>query len=105
MPKAGARGQAVDFKARGFQAKQGPKFRKLFYQRVGHGQDMKRDQLLYILLGDATVLEKGMTFNLEPRLFDPANGSGYNLSDCLLETKGRAASLAGRRHMRKSEWP
>jgi len=41
----------------------------------------------YLALGDETVLEEGMTFSMEPGLFYPEGGYGYNPSDTILVTK------------------
>ena len=91
--KAGARCQDVAFKVHNFQVKQGPAIQKLLYQRVGHGQGMEGHQPPYIALGDETVLQEGMTFSVEPGLFDPAGGFGYNPSDCLLVTKAKGVLM------------
>ena len=42
---------------------------------------MEGHQEPYIALGDTTVLEEGMTFSMEPGLFYPEQGYGYNPSD------------------------
>jgi Xaa-Pro aminopeptidase len=91
--KAGARCQDVAFKVHDYQVKQGPEIPKLLYQRVAHGQGMEGHQPPYIALGDTTVLEKGMTFSVEPGLFDPAHGFGYNPSDCLWVTKAKGVLM------------
>jgi Xaa-Pro aminopeptidase len=91
--KAGVRCQEVAFKVHDFQVKQGPEIQKLLYQRVGHGQGMEGHQPPYIALGDETDLQEGMTFSVEPGLFDPANGFGYNPSDCLLVTKAKGVLM------------
>jgi Xaa-Pro aminopeptidase len=51
------------------------------YQRVAHGEGMEGHQEPYIALGDETLLEENMTFSMEPGLFNPAGGYGYNPSD------------------------
>jgi len=91
--KAGALCMDVAFKVHSYQAGQGPEIQKLLYQRVGHGEGMEGHQPPYIALGDPTVLEEGMTFSVEPGLFDPANDFGYNPSDCLLVTKTKGVLL------------
>ena len=85
--KAGVTCAEVAYKVHKFQVEQGEDIQKLLYQRVAHGQGMEGHQPPYIALGDETVLEKGMTFSVEPGLFDPANDFGYNPSDCLLVTE------------------
>ncbi|MDP2916069.1 MAG: M24 family metallopeptidase [Candidatus Aminicenantes bacterium] len=91
--KAGVLCMDVAFKVHDYQVKQGPAIQKLLFQRVGHGQGMEGHQPPYIALGDPTVLEEGMTFSVEPGLFDPANDFGYNPSDCLLVTKKKGVLM------------
>ena len=91
--KAGVLCMDVAFKVHEFQVKQGPQIQKLLYQRVGHGEGMEGHQPPYIALGDQTVLEEGMTFSVEPGLFDPANDFGFNPSDNLLVTKKKGVLL------------
>lgn len=61
---------------------------KLIYHRPGHGEGMEGHQPPWLALGDYTMLRKGMTFSVEPGLYDPENGFGYNPSDnCLVWDK------------------
>lgn len=92
--KAGVTCGEVSYKVHQFQVKQGKDIQKLLYQRVAHGQGMEGHQAPYIALGDQTVLEEGMTFSVEPGLFDPENGFGYNPSDCLLITKKKGILMS-----------
>jgi len=92
--KAGVKCCDVAYKVHEYQVKQGKDIQKLLYQRVGHGQGMEGHQPPYIALGDQTVLEEGMTFSVEPGLFDPENGFGYNPSDCLLVTKKKGVLMS-----------
>jgi len=101
--KAGVRCQDVAFKVHDFQVRQGPAIQKLLYQRVAHGQGMEGHQPPYIALGDETALEEGMTFSVEPGLFDPAHGFGYNPSDCLWVTKTKGV-LMGNAAPYSKEW-
>lgn len=58
------------------------------YHRPGHGEGMEGHQPPWLALGDYTMLRKGMTFSVEPGLYDPENGFGYNPSDnCLVGEK------------------
>jgi len=93
--KAGVACMDVAFKVHSYQVKQGPEIQKLLYQRVGHGEGMEGHQPPYIALGDPRILEEGMTFSVEPGLFDPANDFGYNPSDCLLVTKKKGVLMGG----------
>jgi len=91
--RAGVTCAEVAYKVHEFQVGQGKDIQKLLYQRVAHGQGMEGHQPPYIALGDETVLEEGMTFSVEPGLFDPANDFGYNPSDCLLVTKKKGVLM------------
>lgn len=62
---------------------------KYIYHRPAHGEGMEGHQPPYIALGDTTVLEEGMTFSVEPGLYNPEGGFGYNPSDCCLVTKDK----------------
>ena len=88
--KAGVPCCDIAFKVHGYQVSRGKDIQKLLYQRVGHGEGMEGHQPPYIALGNREILEEGMTFSVEPGLFDPEHGFGYNPSDnCLVaKTKG-----------------
>ncbi len=62
------------------------------YHRPGHGQGQNYEghQPPHIALGDDTVIREGMTFSVEPGLYDPKRGIGVNPSDRLLVLKDRA---------------
>jgi Xaa-Pro dipeptidase len=62
------------------------------YHRPGHGQgtNFVGHQAPFIALGDHTVIAEGMTFSVEPGLYDAARGIGINPSDRLLVQKERA---------------
>ncbi len=91
--KAGVTCGDVAYKVHAFQVEQGKDIQRLLYQRVAHGQGMEGHQPPYIALGDQTVLEEGMTFSVEPGLFDPENDFGYNPSDCLLVAKEKGVLM------------
>ncbi|MFB0564648.1 MAG: M24 family metallopeptidase [Candidatus Aminicenantaceae bacterium] len=86
--KAGNTCSEVAHKIHQYQVKQG--VAKYIYHRPAHGEGMEGHQAPWLALGDYTVLEEGMTFSVEPGLYDPENGFGYNPSDNLLvaEKKG-----------------
>jgi len=92
--KAGVTCGEVAYKVHKYQVEQGKDIQKLLYQRVAHGQGMEGHQPPYIALGDQTVLEEGMTFSVEPGLFDPKNDFGYNPSDLLLVTKKKGVLMS-----------
>lgn len=91
--KAGVTCGEIAEKVHKYQVSQGKDIQKLLYQRVGHGEGMEGHQPPYIALGDQTVLEEGMTFSVEPGLFDPENEFGYNPSDNLLVTKKKGVLM------------
>jgi Xaa-Pro aminopeptidase len=60
------------------------------YHRPAHGEGMEGHQAPYIALGDDTLLEEGMMFSVEPGLYNPKGGYGYNPSDNLLVGKDKS---------------
>ncbi len=83
--KAGVTCASVAEKIHKFQVEQG--MQDYIYHRPAHGEGMEGHQAPWLALGDETILEEGMTFSVEPGLYDPENGCGYNPSDGLLVTK------------------
>jgi Xaa-Pro aminopeptidase len=83
--KAGKTCSDVAYKIHQHQVKQGVE--KYIYHRPAHGEGMEGHQAPWLALGDYTVLKEGMTFSVEPGLYDPERGFGYNPSDSLLVTK------------------
>lgn len=86
--KAGVTCSDVAYKIHQYQVKNG--VAKYIYHRPAHGEGMEGHQAPWLALGDYTVLEEGMTFSVEPGLYDAERGFGYNPSDNLLvaEKKG-----------------
>ncbi|HEY4492189.1 MAG TPA: M24 family metallopeptidase, partial [Acidobacteriota bacterium] len=66
----------------------------LIYHRPGHGEGMEGHQAPWLALGDYTVLQEGMTFSVEPGLYDAKNSFGYNPSDTLLIGKDRGRLMS-----------
>ncbi len=91
MSKAGTRCQEIAKVIHEYQLKSG--MQKYLYQRVAHGEGMEGHQEPYIALGDETVLEEGMTFSMEPGLFNPDGGYGYNPSDTVLVAKDKGITM------------
>ena len=91
MSKAGTRCQEIAKAVHDYQVENG--MEKYLYQRVAHGEGMEGHQEPYIALGDETVLEEGMTFSMEPGLFNPAGGYGYNPSDMVLVAKNSGIAM------------
>jgi methionine aminopeptidase len=79
MSKAGTPCQDIAKAVHEYQIENG--MQKYLYQRVAHGEGMEGHQEPYIALGEETPLEENMTFSMEPGLFDPKGGYGYNPSD------------------------
>jgi Xaa-Pro dipeptidase len=90
--KAGKTCSEVAYKIHKYQVKQG--VAKYIYHRPAHGEGMEGHQPPWIALGDYTVLEEGMTFSVEPGLYDPENGFGYNPSDNLVVTKDKGVLMS-----------
>lgn len=66
------------------------------YHRPGHGQGQNfvGHQAPFLALGDHTVVEEGMTFSVEPGLYDAKAGIGVNPSDRLVVLKDRAVRMS-----------
>lgn len=90
--KAGKTCSEVAFKIHQYQVKNG--VAKYIYHRPAHGEGMEGHQAPWLALGDYTVLEEGMTFSVEPGLYDPENGFGYNPSDNLLVTEKKGVLMS-----------
>lgn len=75
---------------------------ELIYHRPAHGQGMEGHQQPWLALGDYTMLEEGMTFSVEPGLYDPEHGYGYNPSDLLLVARERGILMSSVPYTR--EW-
>ncbi len=90
--KAGRTCAEVAAKIHQYQVKMG--VAKYIYHRPAHGEGMEGHQAPWLALGDPTVLEEGMTFSVEPGLYDPEKGFGYNPSDNLLVTKKKGLLMS-----------
>ncbi len=67
------------------------------YHRPAHGQGQffAGHQPPFIALGDYTVVERDMTFSVEPGLYDAERGIGINPSDNLRVTDARGIRFSG----------
>jgi Xaa-Pro aminopeptidase len=72
------------------------------YHRPAHGQGMEGHQAPWLALGDYTVLEEGMFFSVEPGLYDPERGFGFNPSDNMLITRDKGVCMGSLPHSK--EW-
>ena len=92
--KPGAVCSDVARKIHAYQIAQG--MRDFIYHRPGHGQGQNfvGHQAPFLALGDHTVIEEGMTFSVEPGLYDSKNGIGINPSDRLIVLKDRSVLMS-----------
>ena len=92
--KPGAVCSEIAYKVHAYQIKQG--MQELIYHRPGHGQGQNfvGHQPPFLALGDDTVIEKGMTFSVEPGLYDAQAGIGINPSDRLIVLDDRAVLMS-----------
>ena len=92
--KPGAVCSDIAHKVHAWQIKQG--LQANIYHRPGHGQGQNfvGHQPPFLALGDHTVIEEGMTFSVEPGLYDEAAGIGINPSDRLLVQKDGAVLMS-----------
>ncbi|MFN8060976.1 MAG: M24 family metallopeptidase [Vicinamibacterales bacterium] len=81
-------------KIHAYQIKNG--MQELIYHRPGHGQgqNFEGHQPPFLALGDDTVVAEGMTFSVEPGLYDANRGIGINPSDRLVVLRDRAMLLS-----------
>ncbi len=84
----------VAYKIHQHQVKEG--MQDFIYHRPAHGsgQNYEGHQPPFISLGDHTVIEEGMTFSVEPGLYDSERGIGVNPSDKLLVLKDKAVLMS-----------
>jgi Xaa-Pro aminopeptidase len=84
----------VAWKVHEHQIKNG--MRDFVYHRPGHGQGQNYEghQPPFLALGDDTLIQEGMTFSVEPGLYDAKRGLGINPSDRLLVLTDRAVLLS-----------
>lgn len=92
--KPGAVCSEVAYKVHEYQIKQG--MQDFIYHRPGHGQGQNfvGHQPPFLALGDDTVIEEGMTFSVEPGLYDEKSEIGINPSDRLVVLKDRAVLMS-----------
>ena len=94
MSKAGTKCQDIAKAVHEYQVKEG--MQKFLYQRVGHGAGMEGHQFPYIALGNQEVLEAGMMFSMEPGLFNPEGGYGYNPSENIVVAQDKGIGMGSK---------
>jgi Xaa-Pro dipeptidase len=92
--KPGVECSAIARKVHAYQIRQG--MQEFIYHRPGHGQGQNfvGHQPPFLALGDHTVVEAGMTFSVEPGLYDARSGIGINPSDRLVVMPDRAVLMS-----------
>lgn len=92
--KPGAICSDIAYKVHEYQIRQG--MQEYIYHRPGHGQGQNfvGHQPPFLALGDQSVVEEGMTFSVEPGLYDEKNGVGINPSDRLVVLTDRAVLMS-----------
>jgi Xaa-Pro aminopeptidase len=92
--KPGAVCSEIAYKVHEYQVKQG--MQEFIYHRPGHGQGQNfvGHQPPFLALGDDTVVEAGMTFSVEPGLYDAKAGIGINPSDRLIVLADRSVLMS-----------
>ncbi|MFN8668920.1 MAG: M24 family metallopeptidase [Gemmatimonadaceae bacterium] len=92
--KPGAVCSEIAYKVHQYQVKSG--MQDFIYHRPGHGQGQNfvGHQPPFLALGDDTVVQAGMTFSVEPGLYDEKSGIGINPSDRLVVLKDRAVLMS-----------
>lgn len=92
--KPGAVCSEIAYKVHAYQIKQG--MQDYIYHRPGHGQGQNfvGHQPPFLALGDDTVVQAGMTFSVEPGLYDEKSGIGINPSDRLIVRSDRSVLMS-----------
>lgn len=81
--RPGVTAASVDLAARSVIAEAG--LGDLFVHRTGHGIGVETHEHPYIVAGNETVLEPGMTFSVEPGIYDPGR-HGARIEDIVVVT-------------------
>jgi Xaa-Pro aminopeptidase len=87
--------EALDQVARGIITEGG--YGEYFTHRLGHGIGLDTHEAPYIVEGNDTVLQNGMSFSIEPGIYLPGK-FGVRVEDCVALVDGKAVRLNNADH-------
>ena len=87
--------EALDQVARGIITEAG--YGEYFTHRLGHGIGLDTHEAPYIVEGNDTVLQDGMSFSIEPGIYLPGK-FGVRVEDCVAMVDGKAVRLNNADH-------
>lgn len=93
--RAGMTCEALDQVARGIITEAG--YGEYFTHRLGHGIGLDTHEAPYIVKGNDTVLQDGMSFSIEPGIYLP-NKFGVRVEDCVAIVDGKAVRFNNADH-------
>ena len=93
--RAGMTCEALDQVARGIITEAG--YGEYFTHRLGHGIGLDTHEAPYIVKGNDTVLQDGMSFSIEPGIYLP-DKFGVRVEDCVALVDGRAVRFNNADH-------